>query len=257
MTLETTDATSLSNLAIFGTAGIGFVIGWSLYFANRGKSGDISASELAAIVGAIAGAAVLGLANDNPDLLGAYGAGLFVGFMTLLILTWKFVRSATDGSGPGPLEKAISPRPREPEPQGPARSRSTVGSAGSAGAARESSALEGELTQARDALVDLIAQVDDARKDAKNAGNSQLAGELDAELTRLINLLRDVNLSLALQAFTSSELKALKTVIDREIENMEDEANRLKQVTAAQTQLANVLTALTSITKSLKSLLGN
>ena len=81
----------LANYPIFlflGGFGLGFVIGWTLYFANRGKAGKLSVSDIAALITAIAGGAVIGFFGKAPDeaaaalAIGFYGFGLFIGFLT-------------------------------------------------------------------------------------------------------------------------------------------------------------------------------
>ncbi|MGI8685007.1 MAG: hypothetical protein ACR2MO_07960 [Acidimicrobiales bacterium] len=77
------NATLLQEL---GAAGFGFLIGWNLYFVNRYRKGDVSLSDLAALVGAIGGTAVLALFPARTDLFGAYGIGLFLGFAAYLVM---------------------------------------------------------------------------------------------------------------------------------------------------------------------------
>ena len=75
-----------------GGALLGLVIGWFTYFVNRHRSGAISINDVASIIGALGGSAVLGLFPAKTALFGAYGIGLAIGFfgyfMLLVIMVW-------------------------------------------------------------------------------------------------------------------------------------------------------------------------
>jgi hypothetical protein len=64
---------------LIGAWCFGFVVGWNLYFLNRHRQ-KIQISDLATLIGAVGGAAVLALFPAGTDLFAAYGIGLFLGF---------------------------------------------------------------------------------------------------------------------------------------------------------------------------------
>jgi hypothetical protein len=70
----------MDGLQNWGAAGFGAVIGWYLYFINRYRKGDVQIGDLTTVIGAIGGGAVLGIFGQKPEMFGAYGIGLAVGF---------------------------------------------------------------------------------------------------------------------------------------------------------------------------------
>lgn len=78
-------------LPVIGAFCFGAVLGWNLFFVNRYRKGEISFGDLVTLVGAVAGAAVLGLFPAQSDLFGAYGVGLAVGFFAYFGFLWHFV----------------------------------------------------------------------------------------------------------------------------------------------------------------------
>jgi hypothetical protein len=68
------------DLKIWGAASFGGVIGWYLYFINRYRKADVQIGDLTTVIGAIGGAAVLGIFDRGSDTFGAYGIGLAAGF---------------------------------------------------------------------------------------------------------------------------------------------------------------------------------
>lgn len=82
-----------STLQLAGAFGFGTLIGWYAYYLNRYRTDAIQLSDLAALIGAVGGGAVLALFPVKSDLFGAYGVGLFVGFfgylLVLVVLVWR------------------------------------------------------------------------------------------------------------------------------------------------------------------------
>ena len=74
-----------STLQLLGAGGFGFVIGWYLYYVNRYRKADVKLSDLVTLIGALGGGAVLALFPARTDLFGAYGIGLFVGFLSYFL----------------------------------------------------------------------------------------------------------------------------------------------------------------------------
>jgi hypothetical protein len=80
-------------MAEWGAFGFGLVIGWFTYFVNRHRKDEITLADVATIIGALGGAAVLALFPAKSALFGAYGVGLAVGFFAyfglLVLMVWR------------------------------------------------------------------------------------------------------------------------------------------------------------------------
>jgi uncharacterized membrane protein YeaQ/YmgE (transglycosylase-associated protein family) len=76
----------------WGALAFGLVVGWITYFVNRHRSGAVTLGDIAAIVGAVGGAAVLSLFPAGSDLFGAYGLGLAIGFFGYFAVLVVLVR---------------------------------------------------------------------------------------------------------------------------------------------------------------------
>jgi hypothetical protein len=63
----------------------GAVVGWVTYFTIR-YSAKLALSDIATVIGAIGGAAVLGLFPAQSSLFAAYGIGLGIGFFTYVLI---------------------------------------------------------------------------------------------------------------------------------------------------------------------------
>ena len=63
----------------------GIVIGWVTYRTLRRKSDGAALGDIAAVIGAVGGAAVTSLYKDS-NLFGIYAVGLAVGFFLYLII---------------------------------------------------------------------------------------------------------------------------------------------------------------------------
>ena len=70
----------------WGAFSFGLILGWFLYFINRYRTGDVQFSDIATVIGAVGGAAVLSLFPAGTELFGAYGIGLAVGFFLYFIV---------------------------------------------------------------------------------------------------------------------------------------------------------------------------
>lgn len=84
----------------WGAFAFGLVIGWFTYFVNRYRR-EVVLGDVATIVGAVGGGAVLALFEQGPGMFHAYGIGLAVGFFAYLVVlvvlvlrspgwTWEF-----------------------------------------------------------------------------------------------------------------------------------------------------------------------
>ncbi|MFD5248362.1 hypothetical protein ACFWIW_27740 [Amycolatopsis sp. NPDC058340] len=81
---------------LIGAGAFGFVLGWNLYFVNRYRTGEIGLSDLAALLGAVGGGAVLALFPAGSRLFGAYGIGLAAGFFAYLVVLLIMVARSDD-----------------------------------------------------------------------------------------------------------------------------------------------------------------
>jgi hypothetical protein len=98
----------------WGIWGIGFVFGYLLYYGVR-HTEEFSIEMLSTAVGAVGGAAVIGLFGNHQNWIGPYGLGLFAGFIfyfvlsLLLIATGLFDKFANAGM----LSRALLGVPRD------------------------------------------------------------------------------------------------------------------------------------------------
>ena len=70
-----------------GTAGIGFVFGWIVSFINKHTATkNINTGYLTAIIASLLGTVVLTFFENNRDLLGSYGIGVFIGLASYFII---------------------------------------------------------------------------------------------------------------------------------------------------------------------------
>jgi hypothetical protein len=73
-----------TTVQMLGAGAFGFLIGWFVYYINRHRSAPVRFSDIAGLLGAVGGGAVLALFPAGTDLFGAYGIGLFLGFFGYL-----------------------------------------------------------------------------------------------------------------------------------------------------------------------------
>lgn len=83
------------NFIEWGAFAFGLVIGWITYRTLRRKEGSSALSDIATVIGAVGGAAVLALFKTEA-LFAAYSIGLAVGFFLYFIIS-LFV-SGTDSA---------------------------------------------------------------------------------------------------------------------------------------------------------------
>jgi hypothetical protein len=86
-----TAATTATTLQLIGAFGFGMLLGWYLYYINRNRKEEVKLADLATVIGAIGGTAVLALFDAKTDLFGAYGIGLAVGFFGYYLLLVFYV----------------------------------------------------------------------------------------------------------------------------------------------------------------------
>lgn len=90
---------SASALEIAGAIGFGALIGWYVYYVNRHRTDAVKLTDLASLIGAIGGAAVLTLFPAKSELFGAYGLGLALGFFGYFGVMVYCVRNSENFTG--------------------------------------------------------------------------------------------------------------------------------------------------------------
>ena len=69
----------------FGALCFGLVIGWITYRTLRRRDGSAALSDIATVLGAVGGAAVMAIFK-SPELFGGYSIGLAIGFFAYFIV---------------------------------------------------------------------------------------------------------------------------------------------------------------------------
>jgi hypothetical protein len=116
---------------LLGAGGLGFVIGWYVYYINRYRKGDVQIGDLLTLIGAIGGAATTALFPARSALFGAYGIGLFAGFFAYFLVLVILVGVSPNFSADWFLDGRRK-RPEEPYyiPEGVAPSVRSLGGGG-------------------------------------------------------------------------------------------------------------------------------
>jgi hypothetical protein len=85
-------------VASVGALCFGLVVGWFTYSVSRNRSDAPAIQDIAAVVAAVGGGAILALFPAGSTLFGWYGIGLFIGFAVYFVLLWVFLkRNASRG----------------------------------------------------------------------------------------------------------------------------------------------------------------
>jgi hypothetical protein len=109
----------------WGAFAFGAVIGWFTYFVNRHRA-SVNLADVAVIVGALGGGAILTLFPEETVLFAAYGLGLAAGFFGyFLVLVAMVLRNNRwtmewflDGRRPKFLDHQIGPSGDGSRPMG-------------------------------------------------------------------------------------------------------------------------------------------
>ncbi|MEV5411703.1 hypothetical protein AB0K60_23050 [Thermopolyspora sp. NPDC052614] len=95
------------NTAAVGAVCFGIVVGWIIYRTLARRAEAVALSDIATVLGAIGGAAVVGL-FDEAGLFGLYAIGLAVGFFGYLLVFWRLNGAEKTakimGGGQSPVE---------------------------------------------------------------------------------------------------------------------------------------------------------
>ncbi len=85
------------DLGVTGAGCFGFVVGWLTYYVNRHRRDEVHLGDLITLVGVIGGATVVGLFGRGTEQFGAYGLGLFLGFLSyFFVLVYCTMKSKGD-----------------------------------------------------------------------------------------------------------------------------------------------------------------
>lgn len=75
----------MMSINLIGAICFGIVIGWVTYRTLR-RTRTTGLTDIATVIGAVAGAAITGIWKPGADAFGGYCIGLFVGFFAYLII---------------------------------------------------------------------------------------------------------------------------------------------------------------------------
>lgn len=115
-------------LQTFGAFCFGIVIGWITYRTLR-RTKTNGLSDIATIIGAVGGAAVISLFPSQSDSFGAYCIGLAIGFFAYLLVAGVIDFFSARTPALKPVSKWLGnehlepdePQPDEPKPDEPDR----------------------------------------------------------------------------------------------------------------------------------------
>jgi hypothetical protein len=106
----------------FGAFWFGAVLGWNAYFINRYRK-DVLIGDLAAIVSAVGGSAILALFKAETVLFAYYGMGLGAGFfgyfVVLILLVWLSKTVGIDWFLTGDGRPMFGPEQKQGRPDPP------------------------------------------------------------------------------------------------------------------------------------------
>lgn len=80
-----------SALSLVGAGCFGMIIGWFVYYINRHRTDAVRFHDIAGLIGAVGGGAVLALFPAGSEMFGAYGIGLFVGFFGYFVVLARLI----------------------------------------------------------------------------------------------------------------------------------------------------------------------
>lgn len=247
-------------IGTLGSDSIGFVLGWTLYFANRGKSGDLSVAELGAIAGVIAGSTVITFLDGFgiPDaqrvfLFGGYGIGVLIGFMTYFQLFRLSLRKdAESGAGEvlrSPAEASsyfkttndlmrsgpvMQPRSRAPIPT--------------------RSELDAAIAAAEAVSSDLALRRANATDPSHADYDEEESSKIRALQQDVSGALRTLYMIAALQDLNSDVLRGAINTLESETDALKTEASRLKTASADINKLTEMFEMLNALIEETRKL---
>lgn len=85
-----------SVLSMVGAGSFGVIIGWFVYYINRHRTDAVRFHDIAGLIGAVGGGAVLALFPAGSEMFGAYGIGLFIGFFGYFLVLAVLVQRSSN-----------------------------------------------------------------------------------------------------------------------------------------------------------------
>jgi len=258
--METVTLILTTLIGTLGAAGIGFVLGWTLYFAIRGRSGELSIAELTAIAGVIAGSVVTAFLDgigipeaQRAYIFGGYGLGVLVGFLWYFTL---YKRSLVETAKPedglalmslNEVEKVTRSTPIAVA-KGSQSFRSTAAHMPS----------RSDLSAAIKAAEAVSAELGKLRENTTDPNHEDYAPEHATELRALhrevSGLLQSLYLAAALVELNSPELSDLLGTMKAEAAALKKEAGRLKEAAADIASLNETFETLNSLVEKIKAI---
>jgi len=105
----------------WGALCFGLVVGWITYRTMR-RTETSGLSDIATVIGAVGGAAVLSLFPAQTDAFGVYSIGLAIGFFAYLIVAGVVEVKAAKNSALKPINRWLGGDPYETTPTARGRS---------------------------------------------------------------------------------------------------------------------------------------
>ena len=99
---------TVHDIQLWCSGAFGTVIGWYIYYINRHRRDDVSATDLVTLIGIIGGTAVLALFPAQSDLFGAYGLGLAIGFFGYFLVMVLLVAISSNFVCPSTVRTLIT-----------------------------------------------------------------------------------------------------------------------------------------------------
>ena len=76
-----------------GALAFGTVIGWLAYSINRNRTDGVTLGDIATMIGAVGGGAILALFPEGSQAFGWYGIGLSLGFFGYFLILLLVIRA--------------------------------------------------------------------------------------------------------------------------------------------------------------------
>lgn len=241
-----------------GALGLGFVFGWTLYFANRGKAGKLTMSDIAAMIAAVAGGGVVSFFSTAPDAaakaaaLGFYGIGVFIGFVIYFVLYRSALKK--DGAPDAALISVSSVKGT--------RKSALISSfeAEDVFAARTMAARDPEQQAALDALDELKRKAKALHDDLAQAyeeanGDDAKQAKIALQIARLNRYRADISLSSATVLLQGAHVQAFFDALDRETTALKTEAQKMKDAAKTVSKVTDLLSAADGLIAKVRDLI--
>ncbi len=239
-------------IATIGASGLGFVLGWTLFFANRGKSGNLSTSDLAAIAGVVAGGAVTSLISKIGEddalkayVFGGYGIGLVLGFLVYFLLVWLAGNRRTTTGNPA-LDDALR-SVQTGAAVAPARNAIPVTTW------RNQTALGDTAMKDLESCLDSVrALIKDLSKAADSATDPEKRAQIKTQLRMLDEMSVKLNTGFAINFLSSPEVQAFLRTVQNETKLLNAEAEKMKKTAQDMNKVSKLIDVANNLIGSLK-----